>query len=44
SVAIIPYTWEHTNFKTLEAGEAVNIEFDIIGKYVAALVMRGLVK
>lgn len=35
SVAIIPYTWEHTNFKTLQAGDAVNIEFDIIGKYIA---------
>jgi riboflavin synthase len=35
SVAIIPYTWEHTNFKTLCAGDAVNIEFDIIGKYIA---------
>lgn len=34
SVAIIPYTWEHTNFKTLAAGELVNIEFDVIGKYV----------
>ncbi len=35
SVAIIPYTWEHTNFRTLQAGDAVNIEFDIIGKYIA---------
>ncbi len=35
SVAIIPYTWEHTNFKTLQAGHGVNIEFDIIGKYIA---------
>ncbi len=35
SVAIIPYTWEHTNFKTLRAGDTVNIEFDIIGKYIA---------
>lgn len=35
SVAIIPYTWEHTNFKTLRAGDAVNIEFDILGKYIA---------
>ncbi len=34
SVAIIPYTWEHTNFKTLQAGDSVNIEFDVIGKYV----------
>ena len=35
SVAIIPYTWEHTNFRTLTAGDSVNIEFDIIGKYIA---------
>ena len=35
SVAIIPYTWEHTNFKTLRAGDAANIEFDILGKYIA---------
>jgi riboflavin synthase len=35
SVAIIPYTWEHTNFKTVKAGDTVNIEFDIIGKYIA---------
>ncbi|MBX2893416.1 MAG: riboflavin synthase [Saprospiraceae bacterium] len=35
SVAIIPYTWEHTNFKTLRPGDAVNVEFDIIGKYIA---------
>lgn len=34
SVAIIPYTWEHTNFKTLKKGDLVNIEFDIIGKYI----------
>ena len=34
-VAIIPYTYEHTNFKTLAAGDSVNIEFDIIGKYIA---------
>lgn len=34
SVAIIPYTWEHTNFKTLRAGDSVNLEFDVIGKYV----------
>jgi riboflavin synthase len=38
SVAIIPYTWEHTNFHTLNVGDAVNLEFDVIGKYVAALV------
>lgn len=34
SVAIIPYTWEHTNFKTITLGDPVNIEFDVIGKYV----------
>lgn len=34
SVAIIPYTFEHTNFKTFKIGIIVNIEFDIIGKYV----------
>ncbi|HQV99448.1 MAG TPA: riboflavin synthase [Bacteroidia bacterium] len=34
SVAIIPYTWENTNFHTLKPGDDVNIEFDIIGKYV----------
>lgn len=37
SVAIIPYTWEHTNFKTMEIGKTVNLEFDVIGKYVARL-------
>ncbi|MBM3164223.1 MAG: riboflavin synthase [Bacteroidetes bacterium] len=35
SVCIIPYTYEHTNFKFLCAGDSVNLEFDIIGKYVA---------
>lgn len=37
SVAIIPYTFEHTNMKYLNVGDAVNLEFDIIGKYVARL-------
>lgn len=37
SVAIIPYTYEHTNFHTLEVGTFVNLEFDVIGKYVARL-------
>lgn len=37
SVCIIPYTHEHTNFHTFEAGSKVNLEFDIIGKYVARL-------
>jgi len=34
SVAIIPYTFEHTNFKNFRIGSVVNIEFDIIGKYI----------
>jgi riboflavin synthase len=37
SVCIIPYTYEHTNFHTFEKGTIVNLEFDIIGKYVARL-------
>lgn len=35
SVAIIPYTFEHTNFRNLKAGDTVNLEFDILGKYIA---------
>jgi riboflavin synthase len=34
SVAIIPYTWEHTVFHTYSKGDTVNLEYDIIGKYV----------
>lgn len=34
SVAIIPYTFEHTTFSTLRAGQRVNVEFDVLGKYV----------
>jgi len=34
SVAIIPYTYEHTNFHQLQIGDLVNLEFDIIGKYI----------
>ena len=37
SVAIIPYTFEHTNLQTVKPGDTVNLEFDIIGKYVARL-------
>ncbi|MFJ1434437.1 riboflavin synthase [Capnocytophaga canimorsus] len=37
SVAIIPYTLQHTNFKNLKKGDVVNLEFDVIGKYVAKL-------
>jgi riboflavin synthase len=40
SVCIIPYTYEHTNFHTLVVGAEVNLEFDIIGKYVARLMNR----
>ena len=36
-VAIIPYTIDHTNFKTLTVGKRVNLEFDIIGKYLARI-------
>ena len=36
-VAIIPYTFEHTNFHDIEVGTKVNIEFDILGKYIARL-------
>ncbi len=39
SVTIIPYTWEHTNFHAFRAGTTVNLEFDIIGKYVARLLV-----
>jgi riboflavin synthase len=38
SVAIIPYTIENTNFKTIKVGSKVNLEFDIIGKYVKNLI------
>lgn len=37
-VAIIPYTYEYTNFHTFEVGSVVNIEFDIIGKYISRIV------
>lgn len=40
SVAIIPYTLEHTNFHLLKAGDTVNLEFDIIGKYVSEMMRR----
>jgi riboflavin synthase len=36
-VAIIPYTFEHTNFCDIQIGTVVNIEFDILGKYIARL-------
>ena len=37
SVAIIPYTFEHTNFKNVKIGTKINLEFDVVGKYVARL-------
>ena len=37
SVAIIPYTFEHSNFKNIEIGTTINLEFDVVGKYVAKL-------
>lgn len=37
SVAIIPYTYEHTNFNSFEIGTKVNLEFDLIGKYISKL-------
>jgi riboflavin synthase len=37
-VAIIPYTYEHTNFHTFRVGSVVNIEFDIIGKYISKMI------
>ena len=37
SVAIIPYTFEHTNFKNFKIGTKINLEFDVVGKYVARL-------
>lgn len=40
SVAIIPYTFEHTNLQSVSLGSTVNLEFDIIGKYVARLMQR----
>ena len=39
-VAIIPYTFEHTNFCDIKVGSKVNLEFDIIGKYLAKLIVK----
>ncbi len=38
SVAIIPYTYNHTNFKNIRIGDMVNIEFDMIGKYITKII------
>ena len=40
SVCIIPYTFEHTNFRQISPGSMVNLEFDVVGKYVAKLLSR----
>lgn len=40
SVAIIPYTWDNTNLKDVQVGGSVNLEFDILGKYVSKLMSR----
>lgn len=40
SVHIIPYTFEHTNFQNIKAGDKVNLEFDILGKYVSRLLNK----
>ena len=37
SVAVIPFTFEHTNFHSLKQGDFVNVEFDVIGKYITRL-------
>ncbi|WP_299550946.1 riboflavin synthase [Seonamhaeicola sp.] len=42
SVAIIPYTYEHTNFNAFKKGTVVNLEFDVLGKYVTKLVTMNL--
>jgi riboflavin synthase len=39
SVAIIPFTYEHTNFKTFKTGTVVNLEFDVLGKYISKLML-----
>ncbi|MCF8325724.1 MAG: riboflavin synthase [Leadbetterella sp.] len=44
SVAIIPYTWKHTNMHALKEGDKVNLEFDIVGKYLAKLHKPFIVK
>ncbi len=40
SVAIIPYTYENTNFKIIKPGSFVNLEFDILGKYIAKIISK----
>jgi riboflavin synthase len=42
SVAIIPYTFEHTNLQAIKKGTVVNIEFDILGKYISKMFIENL--
>ena len=44
SIAIIPYTYKHTNFNTFKKGTVVNLEFDVLGKYVSRLLELGKTK
>jgi riboflavin synthase len=44
SVAIIPYTYNHTNFNTFKKGTIVNLEFDVLGKYVSKLLILNSLK
>ncbi|GAL65458.1 riboflavin synthase eubacterial/eukaryotic [Jejuia pallidilutea] len=43
-MAIIPYTYENTNFKTFKKGTVVNLEFDVLGKYIAKLMANSQTK
>ena len=42
SVAIIPYTFQHTNFHKIKKGTVVNLEFDIFGKYIAKMLNKNI--
>ncbi|MGB3588935.1 MAG: riboflavin synthase [Tunicatimonas sp.] len=44
AVAIIPYTYQHTNFSQLQVGDTVNLEFDIVGKYISRMLQSQLGK
>jgi len=44
TVAIIPYTFEHTNFKNIKEGDLVNLEFDMLGKYVVRMIQLNVMK
>ena len=42
SVAIIPYTFKHTNLHTIQVGALVNVEYDILGKYISKMFIKNL--